>query len=286
MPFHLWEGKMPHKPVVALEVLDSITEKYPKVLRDIYGEDLIHNPVEMAKVCVDQYGAELISVRLEGTHPEKGDKAVQEAVDLVGNVLKAVEVPIIVTGHSHFDKNNEVMKAVAQTYAGENLLLNWVEENNYKTIAGAAMAYGHSLVAQSPIDVNIAKQMVILLTNMDFKKENIIIDPTTSAIGYGIEYTYSVMERTRLSGLGGDGMLCAPLIVSPGAELAKIKETKASENDFPAWGSLVERAAALEYTTAQSYLYSGADLLIMYHPQAAMAIQKTIIDLMDGKEGK
>ena len=114
-------------------------------------------------------------------------------MNLVQSVLKAVDVPLIITGHSHFDKHNEVMKAVAPACAGENLLFNWVEQDNYKTIAGAAMAYGHSLVAQSPIDVNIAKQLVILLNNMDFKKENIVIDPTTSALGYGVEYTYSVM---------------------------------------------------------------------------------------------
>ncbi|MDL2237665.1 CO dehydrogenase/CO-methylating acetyl-CoA synthase complex subunit beta [Christensenellaceae bacterium OttesenSCG-928-K19] len=285
MPFHLWEGDMPNKPLIALEVLDNITDKYPPLLKEIYGEELLHNPAEMAKVCVDKYGAELISVRLEGTHPEKGDKSAQEAVDLVKSVLEAVDVPLIITGHSHFDKNNEVLKAVAQSFAGENLLLNWVEQDNYKTIAGAAMAYDHSLVAQSPIDVNIAKQLSILLTNMDFKKEKIVIDPTTSAIGYGIEYTYSVMERIRLSALGGDEMLCAPMIVSPGVEVAKIKEAKAPESAFPAWGDLAERAAALEYTTALSYLYSGAGLMIMYNPQAAMAIQKQIVELLDGREG-
>ena len=101
------------------------------------------------------------------------------------------------------------MKAVAQACAGENLLLNWVEQNNYRTIAGAAMAYGHSLVSQSPIDVNIAKQMNILLTNMDLKRGQIVMDPMTGAMGYGIEYTYSVMERIRLTGLGGDKMLAA-----------------------------------------------------------------------------
>ena len=286
MPFHLWEGKMPHRPLVAMEVLDSVTDKYPPVLRNLYGDDLLHNPAEMAKVCVEKYGADLISVRLEGTHPEKGNKSAQEAVNLVQSVLKAVDVPLIITGHSHFDKHNEVMKAVAQACAGENLLFNWVEQDNYKTIAGAAMAYGHSLVAQSPIDVNIAKQLVILLNNMDFKKENIVIDPTTSAIGYGVEYTYSVMERIRLSALGGDAMLCAPMLVTPGAEVAKIKETKATEADFPAWGNLEDRAAVLEYATAQSYLYSGADILTMYHPQAAMALKQLIDDLLDGKEGK
>jgi acetyl-CoA synthase len=284
-PFHLWEGAMPHKPLVALEVLDNITEKYPPVLADIYGRDLLRDPVAMAKECVSKYGADLLSVSLVGTHPEKGNKTADEAVKLVGSILEAVEVPLIITGHSHYDKHNEVLKAVAQTFSGENLLLNWVEQDNYKTIAGAAMAYGHSLVAQSPIDVNIAKQMVILLTNMDFPKERIVVDPTTSALGYGVEYTYSVMERIRVTALDGEPMLCAPLIVSPGAETGKIKEAKAPESDFPAWGKVEDRIAALEFVAAQSYLYAGADLLIMYHPEAAIQIKRTIDELLDVPRG-
>ena len=139
MPFHLWEGDMPNRPLVAMEVFDVVSEKYPAVLREAYG-DLLANPAEMAKACVEKYGADLISVRLEGTHPEKGNRHREEAVELVKSMLAAVDVPLIITGHNHFDKNNEVMKAVAQACAGENLLLNWVEQNNYRTIAGAAMA--------------------------------------------------------------------------------------------------------------------------------------------------
>jgi acetyl-CoA synthase len=279
MPFHHWEGSMPNRPLVAMEVFDSISAKFPPVLRSIYG-DLLNKPAEMAKVLVSQYGADLISVRLEGTHPEKGNKSVAEAVDLVKQILSAVDVPLIITGQSHFEKNNEVLKAVAQACAGENLLLNWVEQDNYRTIAGAAMAYGHSLVAQSPIDVNIGKQLNILLTNMDIKKEQIIMDPMTSAIGYGVEYTYSVMERIRQTALGGDAMLCAPIIASPGQECIKIKEFKASESEFPNWGALEKRAAAWELGTATSLLYAGADLLVMYHPEAAMATKRTIAKLM------
>jgi len=283
MPFHLWEGEMPNRPLVAMEVFDRVSEKYPPVLREIYG-NLLDDPAEMAKKCVSDYGADVISVRLDGTHPERGGRSVEQSVALVKAVLQAVDVPLIVTGHSHFDKNNEVMKAVAQAFEGENLLFNWVEQDYYRTIAGAAMAYGHSLVSQSPIDVNIGKQMNILLTNMDMKPEKIIMDPMTGTIGYGIEYTYSVMERIRLTGLGGDKLLCAPMIVSTGQECIKIKELKAPETDFPAWGDLAKRAAAWELSTAISLLYAGADLLIMYHPEAAMATKKTIFRLMD-KEG-
>jgi len=282
MPFHLWEGEMPNRPLVAMEVFDLVSEKYPRVLRDIYGDLLMH-PAEMAKACVEKHGADLISVRLEGTHPEKGGRTPEQAVTLVKSVLAAVDVPLIITGHNHFDRNNEVLKAVAAACAGENLLLNWVEQNNYRTIAGAAMAYGHCVVSQSPIDVNISKQMNILLTNMDLKREQIVIDPLTGAMGYGIEYTYSVMERIRLTGLNGDAMLALPMIVSPGQECAKIKEFRASEKDMPAWGDLGRRAMLWELTTAMSLLYAGADILIMYHPEAVTALKRTITRLMDNR---
>ena len=281
MPFHLWEGEMPNRPLIAMEVFDTVSEKYPPVLRRLYG-DLLQDPPAMARACVEQYGADLIAVRLDGTHPEKGNRSAAAAVDLVRSVLAAVDVPLIVTGHNHFDKNNEVMKAVAQACAGENLLLNWVEQDNYRTIAGAALAYGHAVVAQSPIDVNIAKQLTILLTSMDLKQGQIVMDPMTGAMGYGLEYTYSVMERIRLTGLGGDRMLAGPMIGNPGQECAKIKEFKAAEKDFPAWGDLERRAALWETATASSLLYAGADILVMYHPQAAIAVKQAIFRLMDG----
>jgi len=285
MPFHFWEGKMPNKPLIAMEVFDSISEKYPEVLRNIYG-DVLTKPADMAKLCVSKYGADLISVKLDGIHPERENRSAAQSVELVKSILAAVDVPLIISGINHYEKNNEVLKAIAQACEGENLLFNFVEQDNYRTIAGAALAYGHTLVAQAPIDVNISKQLNILLTNMGIAPDKIIIDPMTSTIGYGIEYTYSVMERIRLTGLGGDNMLLSPMIVSVGQECAKIKEFKASEAAFPDWGDLVKRAAYWEVSTATSLIYAGADILIMYTPEAVMAVKKTINDLMSGNAGE
>jgi acetyl-CoA decarbonylase/synthase complex subunit delta len=253
-------------------------------LREAY-KGLLDKPAEMAKTCVTQYGADLISVRLDGIHPERENRSAAQTVELIKSILAAVDVPLIITGISHYEKNNEVMKAIAQACEGENLLFNWVEQDNYRTIAGAAMAYGHGLVAQAPIDVNISKQLNILLTNMGLPADRIIIDPMTSTIGYGVEYTYSVMERIRLTGLGGDNMLLSPMIVSVGQECAKIKEFKAPESSFPDWGDLAKRAAYWECATATTLLYAGADILILYTPEAVTTIKKTIVNLMD-REGK
>ncbi len=122
------------------------------------------------------------------------------------------------------------------------------------------------------------------MTNMDVKPQQIVMDPMTGAMGYGIEYSYSVMERIRLTGLGGDRMLAGPMIANPGQECAKIKELRATAQDMPAWGDLARRAALWELSTATSLLYAGADVLIMYHPEAAMAVRRTICRLVD-KEG-
>ena len=169
LPFHFFEGEHPHRPVVAMEVFDSVPVKYSDPLLEYY-RDVIQSPADMAKKCVEEYGAELISIRLEGTHPEKGNKSADEAVEAVNQVLQSVSVPVIISGHSHFAKVNEVMKKVCEVTAGENCLINYVETDNYKTIAAACMAYNHSIVTQTPIDVNMAKQLNILLADMNFPK--------------------------------------------------------------------------------------------------------------------
>jgi acetyl-CoA decarbonylase/synthase complex subunit delta len=278
LPFHFFEGLHPHRPVVAMEVFDKVPAKYPDSLREFY-HDVLDNPAEMARRCVGEFGAEMVSVRLEGTHPEKGNRSAEEAVEVVKSVLTAVDVPLIITGHSHFEKNNEVMKKVCEATAGENCLINYVETNNYKTIAAACLAYHHTLVAQSPIDVNMAKQLNILLTDMNFPQNRLVIDPLTGALGYGLEYSYSIMERIRNDGLAGDRMLAFPMLITPGAECLKVKESRAAERDYPSWGDEKIRGAYWEIATAMSLLVAGADLLIMDHPRAAAVVRKKIDEM-------
>lgn len=275
LPFHFFEGLHPHPPVVAMEVFDKIPAKYPDSLREFY-HDVLDDPAEMARRCVGEFGAEMVSVRLEGTHPEKGNRSAEEAVEVVKSVLAAVGVPLIITGHSHFEKNNEVMKKICEATAGENCLINYVETNNYKTIAAACLAYHHTLVAQSPIDVNMAKQLNILLADMNFPQDRLVIDPLTGALGYGLEYSYSIMERIRNDGLAGDRMLAFPMLITPGAECLKVKESRAAEKDYPSWGDEKNRGAYWEIATAMSLLVAGADLLIMDHPRAAAVIRQKI----------
>jgi len=283
LPFHFFEGLHPHRPVVAMEVFDRAPAKYPDSLRE-YFQDVLDKPGEMARRCVADFGAEVVSVRLEGTHPEKGNRSAEEAVEVVRDVLAAVEVPLIITGHSHFEKNNEVMKKVCEATAGENCLINFVETNNYKTIAAACLAYHHTLVAQTPIDVNLAKQLNILLGDMNFPQDRLVMDPLTGALGYGLEYSYSIMERIRNDGLAGDRMLAFPMLITPGPECAKVKEARAVEKDYPQWGDEKRRGAYWEIATAMSLLIAGADLLIMDHPRAMEVVRKQIAEMFDSKK--
>lgn len=278
LPFRHYEGDTGCRQVAAMEVFDQVSPKLPESMREAYGT-LLENPADMAKYCVEELGAEAISVRLDGTHPDNGGKSSEEAAKVVESVLKAVGVPIIVTGPSNYDKMNEVMKQIASAFTGENLLLNWAETDNYKTLTAAAMGYGHCVVAQTPIDVNMAKQLNILMTNMGIAPEKIVIDALTGAIGYGIEYTYSVMERIRTAAFTGDAMLAMPMLGTPGSEVAKTKESKAPEQAFPLWGSAEKRGPLLEIATAMSLLNAGADLLIMYHPVAAKTIKNKIAEM-------
>ena len=275
LPFHAFEGESPHKPLIAMEVFDSVPSRFPQALLDIYG-DVIDKPGEMAKKCIDEYGADLISIRLDGTHPDKGDKSPEEAAEIVNEVRECVGVPLIITGHANFNKNNDVMKKVAEVLSGENCLINWVEKDNYKTIAACCLAHGHCVVAQSPIDVNIAKQLNIQLSDLSFPIDKIIMDPLSSAVGYGLEYSYSIMERIRSDGLAGDDMLRMPMMITPGHESALCKESWASEQDMPMWGREELRAAHWEIVTAASLLLAGGELLIMYHPKGVEVIKKLI----------
>jgi acetyl-CoA synthase len=272
---HHLDGVIPNGTAFALEVFDTPGRKLSPVLREVW-DGLLERPAEMAKKCVEEYGADAISVSLESTHAEKGARSPDEAVVLVKEVLAAVEVPIIVTAHNHFETANEAMRAVAAACEGERLLLNWVENDNYRTIAGAALAYGHCVVSQSPIDVNLAKQLNILLMNMDLPRDRIVMDPMAGALGYGVEYTYSVMERIRLAGFGGDSALTFPMIACVGQEAWKTKEGNAPESDFPEWGDRTKRGILWEVQTAMPLIMSGADLVVVHHPESLAALRRNV----------
>lgn len=280
LPFHAFEGSVPHRPVIAYEVQDIVPDDWPETVKKVY-DSVSGDPVLWAKYCQDTLNAKAIALRLLSTHPDRENRFPEDAAKTVKDVLAAINVPLIILGSNHVEKDSSVLVAVSEAAKGKNCIIGKAQEANYKTIAAAAMANNHKLIAMSELDINLSKQLNILITQMGFDKERLITDPMCSALGYGLEYTYSVMERIRLAALTqNDATMQPPMLADVGMYVWKVKETQASEAELPLWGSLAERGIAWESVTAASLLMSGAELLIMRHPDAVKAVEKFIDELM------
>lgn len=283
LPFLHFEGEMINKPVIAIEVLDYKQDDFPEQLIKFY-DGVLDNPAKWAKKCVDEYKAELIFFRLQSSHPDYGNTSAKECADKLKSVLDSVGVPVIVCGSGNAEKDNIILPACTQVAKGEQLLFGKATQENYKTLVASCLADGHNIISEAPIDVNIQKQVNILISEMGLNAERVVMDPTTGALGYGLEYTYSVMERIRLAALSGDKMLSQPFICLIGQEVWKIKEAKATEEQQPAWGSEEKRGSFWEMTTSLSLLMSGADILVMRHPEAVSIVKLQIDKLMSKKK--
>ena len=281
-PFYTFEGDMPNKPIIAMEIWDMEPEDWPAAALEPFG-DAVKDPATWAKKCVDDYGAPAIVLQLKSIDPNDKDASPESAAEVVKKVAAAIDVPLIVWGCASPDKDEEVLKAVCEACQNENLLLGPVEEKNYKGIAAAAMGYGHSLIGSSPIDVNLAKQVNILLENFGMPMDRVIVDPTTGGLGYGMEYSYSVMERLTMAAMTqGDDKLQYPIINNLGNEVWKCKEAKQTAEEAPLLGDPERRGILMEAVGAITYLLSGSNLLIMRHPEAIRLTKEFIDALADG----
>jgi len=280
-PFLLFEGEMPQGIPIALEVLDSVPGDWPETLNEAFG-DVYDDAAAWARKCQEVYGADMVALRLAKTHPDQGDGSAEEAAETVKRVLSAIDVPLIILGSNHVEKDAEVLKVCAEAASGASCLIGKAQEKNYKTIAAAAMAYGHYVLALSNLDINLAKQLNILLTQMGVQPERIVMDTMSSSLGYGLEYSYSVIERVRMAALKqNDAMVQMPIIADVGPEAWKAKEAKAAQADQPGWGEACARGIFWEATTAVGFLLAGADALIMRHPAAMDEVRKIVSQLRE-----
>ena len=279
LPFLHFEGQIPHRPVVAVEILDQAPEDWSPVLTAAWG-DVIHDVGAWAKKA-EEVGADLIALTLDSAHPERGNTNAAKARQTVRTVLQATTLPLIIYGPGQADKDNEVLVAAAEEAAGERVALGNCEDKNYRTIVAAALAHHQLVIARSPIDVNLAKQLNILISDMRMDLDRILMDPTTGALGYGLEYTYSVMERLKLAALTGDSAIQQPMIVTAGFEAWRAKESKTGEGVPAAWGDWERRARLWEAMTATALLEAGADAVVLRHPASVAIIKQTIDNLMN-----
>lgn len=280
-PFYNFEGEMPHPPRVAMEIWDKDpSAEWSDAAKEPF-KDVLADPVAWAKKCIDDYGAEIIVIQTKSADPNADNKPAQEVAAVVKKVVDSVDVPVVVWGTANHEKDTEVMRAVAEACAGKHLALSPVEEGDYKQIGAACLGYGHTVVASSPIDVNLAKQLNILLGNLGVKPENIIIDPTTGGLGYGLEYSYSVMERIMQAALTQqDEKLQQPMINNMGNEVWKSKEANLTADEAPDLGDPKKRGVMMEALTAVVLLLAGSDVLVMRHPDAVKLVKGFIAQMV------
>jgi len=293
LPFLHFEGAIPHPPVIAIEIQDRLPAEWPAILSQAwngappYGEYyaaaqvrpvvlpvggcLVGDVVAWAKAA-EGAGADLILLKFA----LNDELTPTYARQTLRRVLEATGLPLLVFGPGQAGLDNEILVAVAEEGKGENLVLGVCEDKNYRTIVAAALAHGHRVNARSPMDVNLCKQLIILINDMGLPLERIIMDPTTGALGYGIEYGYSVMERLRIAALQGDSMTQQPMLVTPGEEAWRTKEARTGNGVPTAWGEWAERAINWEALTASTLLESGADIVVLRHPESVKRVRAMI----------
>lgn len=272
LPYLHFEAPTPNQPVIAVEIKSRKPDDWSALLTEPWG-DVMDDPAAWAKKA-EEAGAGLLVLGLTlADSPE-------DAVKAVKSVLAASGLPLVVWGPGQAEKDNELLVPVAEAAKGERLVLGICEDKNYRTIVATAMANGHLVQARTPMDVNLSKQLNILISDMGMPKDRIIMDPTTGALGYGIEYGYSVMERLRLAALQGDAMTQFPMLVTPGYEAWKTKEAKVGEGVPETWGDWKTRAVNWETYTALALIESGADIVVLRHPESVARVKAAIAELV------
>ena len=265
LPFHSFEGLLPNSQGLAMEILDMEPENWAPAILEPFS-DVISDPADWAKKCVEQYGAEILFLRLSSTDPLGHDTSPQHAAEIVTRVNGAVDVPLIVWGTGAEEKDIEVLTAVAQACTEKNLLLGPMLKGNYEEIAKAALEHGHSVVAQASMDANLTKELNIVLCKF-FPADKIVIDPTSSALGYGMEYTFSIIEEIKQFGLKDrDKMMLMPIFADVGMDCWRTKEAKQSQTMGILW----------EAITGMTFLLGGANLIVLRHPDALKLITEII----------
>jgi acetyl-CoA decarbonylase/synthase, CODH/ACS complex subunit delta len=274
LPLLDFEGELPNNPVIAGYVADTPPD-WPDVLKDAIGPE-INSPTEWAQKAVEEFGVDLISLKMVGADPAGKNKSPEECGKVVQDVLKAVDVPLIIWGCGDDEKDNVVLPECSQAAKGENCLIGSAKESNYMTVVAICKADKHKIISEAPVDINIGKQVNILLQDAGFDLKDVVMFQTTAALGYGFDYVYTILERARIAGLKGDNLMAAPQLCDVGGEVWRIKEATVDDDILPGWSKLAKRGPMWEATCAGVYLQAGADILIMAHPEAITHTRETI----------
>jgi len=280
LPFLTSEGEIPNRPVIAGMIADVVPD-WPAALTDTIG-DVINSPAEWAQKCVQDCKVDLISLKLIGGDPAGANRSPADCARTVKDVLEAVDVPLIFWGCDDEEKDNDLLMECSHAAKGERCLIGSATETNYRTLGAIGTADKHKVIAEAPVDINIGKQVNILLQDAGFSLNDVVMCQTTAALGYGFDYVYTIFERVRIAGLKGDALMALPQIANVGWETWKVKEAQQDEDLLPGWGKLADRGPMWEAAAATGYLHAGADILTLAHPRSIAAMREAIDNLMAG----
>ena len=280
LPFYSFDGNTGNTQKVGVEMLDVYPEGWTNEFKEMY-KDVCDCPVKWAKYIEENLKADFICLKLESSDPNGLDRSPEECAEVAKNVVESVSLPVVIAGCGNHEKDAKVFEKVSQAVDGNNCLFLAATEDNYKAVGAATtMAYSHKVVAESSVDINLAKQLNVLLTQLGVKQDNIVMNVGCSAVGYGYEYVASTMDRIRLAAFNqNDKQLQVPIVTPVSFEVGHVKEAIAEESDQPEWGDNEKRSIAMEVSTAASVLVGGSDAVILRHPESIKTIKSLVSEL-------
>ena len=280
LPFYTFDAEMPNAPKIGVEISDCAAEWTAPALKEFYAG--CATMADYAKKAETMEGADFLCLHFESADPNGANRSVEDCVADAKAVAEAVSMPIVIMGCKNIEKDGELFSKIAEALQGKNILVLSARSEDYKTVgASVALAYGQKVGAETADDINLAKQLNIMLKGLTVKPESIVMNVGTAAVGYGFEYVASTLDRIRLAALDqSDADLQMPIMSPVSPDAWSVKEATASEEDEPAWGSQEERGIAMEVSTAAANLTGGADAVIMRHPAAVATIRKFISELV------
>lgn len=278
-PFYSFDAPTENAPKVGVEISDMGLINVPGIQEYYAGAATM---AEIAKKAEAMEGADFVCLRLEGGDPNGADKSIDELIAVVKEVGEAVSCPLVVEGCKNVEKDSELLPKVAEALQGKNVLVLSAREEDYKAVGAAAgLAYNQKVGAESAVDINLAKQLNVVTTQLGVKAQDIVMNVGSAAVGYGFEYVVYTMDRIKGAALSqNDNMLQMPIITPVADETWGVKEAMASEEDMPEWGPLEERGISMEVQTAAAVLASGSDAVILRHPKSVATISKMIKELV------
>ena len=275
-PFYTFDAPTVNTQKVGIEISDMGLEGMPEVLKPFYADCATIG--EMAKKAASVEGVDFLALSLEGGDPNGVNKSIEELAAVVKEVADAVDCPLVIEGCKNVEKDSQLLTKAAEVVMGRNALIMSEKEENYKNVGmSVVMAYESLIGAESAVDINLAKQLNVVSTQLGIAPEKIVMNVGSAAAGYGYEYVVSTMDRIKGAALGqNDNMLQMPIITPVASETWGVKEATASEADMPEWGSAEERGIDMEIMTAAADLAAGSDAVILKHPKSVETIAKMI----------